>query len=513
MLDSIVVFRKTGVVLWQQVWAAFKGADPVHAVIHTVLLEDRAGTTPMYQDANYSVKWAVDNEMEIVVAAVYQRVLPLTHVDELLERVRAAFVGLLRGVSEASRDDLYPCARFTKTFATLEADVEARAREARSTAKKTATPRTFEQSKKFANTRQGNKQSCAVGGGSAAAAANDSPSAAAAANGDGDDGASADGPAGGTSGLSEAQVAANIAKLKGGGPGAFRKKKSSAAVVEGGEGEAVGSEGKKKGKEGRSWDGSAPGEAKQTLDYSKKEGSATSRTTVFRGSKVDLDAQFGVGAGGDEDEEEEEGEGAELAAAAGSAPAKASGGGMFAAFRGLVGGKTLERADVAPLMETLLQKMIEKNVAQEIGEQICESVCTTLLGKQLGSFSSLRQTVRGAMDATLTRILTPSLRVDLLAGVERAQAEKRPCARRVAACLVVCAGACPDASCVLGRATVSAEGGGRMRARAVRCRHARPRARAVRLSAAKRVPRMPRRPSPCALPLGPHAQTRSSSSG
>lgn len=43
-----------------------------------------------------------------------------------------------------------------------------------------------------------------------------------------------------------------------------------------------------------------------------------------------------------------------------------------------------------------------------------------------GSFGSLRQTVRTAMETTLTRILTPSKRVDLLAAVTSARTERRP---------------------------------------------------------------------------------------
>ena len=65
MLDLVSVFSKSGVVLWSQEWAAIKG-DPVNAVINGVLLEDRTGKD-LYQDANYSVKWCVDNEMDIVV--------------------------------------------------------------------------------------------------------------------------------------------------------------------------------------------------------------------------------------------------------------------------------------------------------------------------------------------------------------------------------------------------------------------------------------------------------------
>ena len=42
-------------VLWSHSWAPIKG-DPVSAVIHGILLEDRAANDE-FQDANYKVKW------------------------------------------------------------------------------------------------------------------------------------------------------------------------------------------------------------------------------------------------------------------------------------------------------------------------------------------------------------------------------------------------------------------------------------------------------------------------
>ena len=56
MLDHIAIFRKCGAVLWSQSWASLKG-DPMNALIHGVLLEGRSGTD-LFQDPNYSVKWA-----------------------------------------------------------------------------------------------------------------------------------------------------------------------------------------------------------------------------------------------------------------------------------------------------------------------------------------------------------------------------------------------------------------------------------------------------------------------
>jgi signal recognition particle receptor subunit alpha len=413
--------------------------------------------------------------MDIVVVAVYQRVLSLPYVDELLQRCKSAFVGLLRDVAPAERDNIHPCASFTPKFNAMQAEMEQRAREANKQ-KSVKAPRAFSDSKKFANTRQGNRQSCAVGGaGASPSAASASPasstSAAAAAGGeeDGED-------------LSQEQIAANIAKLKAGVPGPPRRKsskldKGGGAKDGGGEPAAEG----KKGKEMRTWDGDKPG--KQVLDYSKKDGGAPRKSKVFEGKKVDLNEAYGgahnnagrvvasaecwnspgrgvgprallhsfaprhclytlltarspfrlarsrfadLGGGEEEDDYDDVTDGA--AGSGGSATAKSDG--LWSKVKGsmatLVGKKLLERTDLDPLMEQLQSKLVEKNVATDIGGQICESVCSSLLGKQLGSFGSLRASVRAAMDSTLTRILTPSRRVDMLAAAAAARAEKRP---------------------------------------------------------------------------------------
>ena len=365
--------------------------------------QDRAAND-LFQDANYSVKWSVDNEFDIVVVAVYQRVLTLSYVDDLLSRCKAAFVEVLRGLAPGARDDLHPLKAFTNTFASLQAEIEAKALEDRKAAVKK--PRSFSESKKFANTKAGNKASCAVGGGSKPSEEKPAAETGAAPEEDAADEEAKSGE------LTKEQIAANIAKMKGGG-GPPRKKKGG----EDGEG--------KKGKEKRNWDGEENPTPKN-LDFSDSKGKpAASKVQVFKGKKVDLDEQFG---GDDDDDEEEDDDEPAPSKTNGTVAKKAAsgGGGMFSALKSLVGQKALERSDLDSVLESLHNKLTEKNVAQDIGAQICESVCTSLLGKQLGSFGSLRQTVRSAMESTLTRVLTPNKRVDLLAAATAARAEKRP---------------------------------------------------------------------------------------
>jgi len=426
MLDHCLALRKNGVLLWRQSWAPMKG-NPVDSLIRTVLMEERGGVD-IYQDDASTVKWSIDNELDIIIVAIYQRGLVLQYIDELLTVCKQQFITMLRQLPRDEWDGAWPCNKFTATFSKLQQDVEKRAVEAKLQQKK---PRSFADSKKFQNTRQGQKEQCLA---SADRPSADKLSAAAAAAEELDEreAAKAKGHEEGGEELTDEAIAKNIAKLKSGGsakggkPGAF-KKKGSASKLE------ADDDAPKKGKEKRSWDegesktpGSGKGkgsgkEGKVELDFSNKdERRATAR--VFKpASKLDLDAEFGDAAGDDDDDDDDDSaEGAGGTQGSGK-PSK----GMMSAFRGLVSGRPLEQDQLQPIIDKLLDRLVSKNVAENIGQQVCESVCSSLLGKQVSSFASLSTTVKASMEGALTRILTPTRRVDLLADVQRARDEKR----------------------------------------------------------------------------------------
>ncbi|KAL1527039.1 hypothetical protein AB1Y20_015725 [Prymnesium parvum] len=392
MLDEVIVFRKTGVVLWSHAWVVVKGS-PVNQLIHQVLLEERMGSLSEFADSTYTLKWLLDNELDLVFVAIQQKHLSLPYVEELLVHLKHAFLQVARARSPTELDAMYPCAAFTPTFLRIHAEVEKRALAERVTLKK---QRSFAESKKFQNTRQGQKESATVGYAEKreameAEVAKEQQQAVAATAAE----------------LTDEQIAANRAKLARGGSAKKGKKDKPTGDDE------VGAA--RKGKEARNWDGNGakePGK-KEKLDFSKKEDGR--RAAVFQGTgKLDLDAEFG-----DLDEEP--------SAASGStekAPSQEKG--MLARFSNLVGGKTLERSDIEPLANKILDQLVSKNVAQDIGEAIIESITASLEHKQLSSFASLNGIVRTAMQQALTRILTPTKRVDLLADVASAKAEKRP---------------------------------------------------------------------------------------
>lgn len=91
------------------------------------------GSLDSFSDGSHSLKWHLENEVGLVVVAVYQKHLSLTYVDELLLQAKAAFLPLARG---ADLDALYPSSQFTPTFLALHAEAEKRALAERITAKK-----------------------------------------------------------------------------------------------------------------------------------------------------------------------------------------------------------------------------------------------------------------------------------------------------------------------------------------------------------------------------------------
>ena len=84
--------------------------------------------------------------------AIYQRGLVLQYIDELLTVCKQQFVTMLRQLPQEQWDGVWPCNKFTATFSKLQQDVEKRAIETKLQQKK---PRSFSDSKKFQNTRQG----------------------------------------------------------------------------------------------------------------------------------------------------------------------------------------------------------------------------------------------------------------------------------------------------------------------------------------------------------------------
>jgi len=61
-----------------------------------------------------------------------------------------------------------------------------------------------------------------------------------------------------------------------------------------------------------------------------------------------------------------------------------------------------------------------------IAREICDSLKKQLIGKQIGTFNTIRSVVKSAMTECMERILTPTRPINLLHGIKTAQEEDRP---------------------------------------------------------------------------------------
>uniref|UniRef100_A0ACD5WGB0 Uncharacterized protein n=1 Tax=Avena sativa TaxID=4498 RepID=A0ACD5WGB0_AVESA len=434
MLEELLIFTRGGLILWSSCRAlggsaALKGS-PIDALIRSCLLEERSADASFSQDT-YALKWTFNNDLGLVFVAVYQRMLHLLYVDDLLAAVRKEF-SQIYDPKRLSYDDV-----FTDVFRQLHLEAEARAE---------AMKKTRQQN----NTLSSSRAPAATGAAAAAAAGGKKNGGGAARGGagtkkggaesgkDDSDGSSDSGKEhngkltnGSVKGHQKVAAAAVVADngKENGDPndGAFdvntlrkkigkkNSKKNDAAVKK----PAAKAEPKKNVKQKRVWDDQPPKTGK--LDFTdpadERGEEAIEQAIAHQGdSMMDKDEALSSDS---EDEEEEEGEE--------NAEAGQKKKGWFTSmFKSIAGNNVLEKADLQPALKALKDRLMTKNVAEEIAEKLCESVAASLEGKKLGSFTRISSTVQTAMEEALTRILTPRRSIDILRDVQAAKERGKP---------------------------------------------------------------------------------------
>ena len=137
MIDHFVIFSKTGTVLWSRTLCKL-GCDPVDNLISRVLMEDRAGEKKFIDDT-YALQWVFENKLDLVFVVVYQKILQLLYIEELLEIVKKDFVAMFPQ-QIANKTPVAYGPKFTKIL---------KATELKSTSKQVRKgPRGFDMSKK-----------------------------------------------------------------------------------------------------------------------------------------------------------------------------------------------------------------------------------------------------------------------------------------------------------------------------------------------------------------------------
>ncbi|XP_048326377.2 uncharacterized protein LOC107413068 [Ziziphus jujuba] len=415
MLEQLLIFTRGGLILWtcKELGNALKGS-PIDTLIRSCLLEERSGAASYNYDAPgaaYTLKWTFHNELGLVFVAVYQRILHLLYVDELLSMVKCEF-SKIYDPKRTVYDD------FDETFRQLRKEAEARAVELK---------KSKQVSKPVSNSKkQGQVQKTGVEGG------NRKKSEGGSAN-DGEDCDSKGAPRlenglsngnyvntkehdvngtfNGKHNTSSNIGAFDVNKLqklrsKGG-------KKSDTVVSKGSKAEPK----EKITKKNRVWDDSPPETKLDFTDPVGENGDNNIEVVAADQGESMMDKEENYSSESESEDEEEVGKD--------STPAKKKG--WFSSMLQNIAGKAnLEKSDLEPALKALKDRLMTKNVAEEIAEKLCESVAVSLEGKKLASFTRISSTVQAAMEEALVRILTPRRSIDILRDVHAAKEQRKP---------------------------------------------------------------------------------------
>ncbi|XP_031274281.1 signal recognition particle receptor subunit alpha homolog [Pistacia vera] len=416
MLEQLLIFTRGGLILWtcKELGNALKGS-PIDTLIRSCLLEERSGLASYNYDAPgaaYTLKWTFHNELGLVFVAVYQRILHLLYVDDLLAMMKQSFSEIYDPKRTVYND-------FDETFRQIRMEAEARAEELK---------RSKQVGKPVNNVKkQGGKvQKVGFEGGN-------KKSENGLANGDGDadhvkgrklgnglsNGNHVDteefrvaGDVKGKENTSSNIGAFDVSKLqklksKGG------KKTDTAVVSKGSKPDPK----KKITKKNRVWDESPPESKLDFTDPVDGNGNIEVEVADHGESMMDKEEIVSSDSESEEDEEVEK---------SGDKPDAKKKGWFSSMFQSIAGKANLEKADLEPALKALKDRLMTKNVAEEIAEKLCESVAASLEGKKLASFTRISSTVQAAMEEALVRILTPRRSIDILRDVHAAKEQRKP---------------------------------------------------------------------------------------
>ncbi|XWX02151.1 hypothetical protein V2A60_010183 [Cordyceps javanica] len=420
MLDTFEIITTSGVVLWSRTYAPVN-PSVINNFIADTFIEERhsgnvvqsaqsASANPAYKTDHHTLKWTMVKELGVIFVVVYRSLLHLSWVDKLVDNIRTIFVSLYGEQVKKPHTTLVECHGFDDYF-----DQQLRELDKSSTADPS-------EAIDDADSSPDGKRLSAPGltyRGRAVSgdAGKDAPSA--------DSTPTTSRPSTPASSNLVVAKAGPVAKMS----RRARKAKHGSAAASSGD-ESTRSKKGTSGKKGRKWDadGFADEEDDVQLDYSAQDGDGVGKSSAVESVDsttwgTSAKGKFVLRDLGDEVQGILASAEAEKAAASRAASAKAGilGSGVNAIsglFRNVVGGKTLTTEDLAKAMKGMEEHLLRKNVAREAAVRLCEGVEKELVGTKTGSFEGINARIQTAMEASLTKMLTPTSSLDLLRDID-----------------------------------------------------------------------------------------------
>lgn len=387
MLDLFTVFSKGGIVLYSKSTVAVR-STVIDNLISSYFADARLGDNSTVIGSQ-KFHWSFANDLDLIFVVVYQKILQLSYIDELLSRLKEIFCSVFRNdiVSfflDASQkpSDLTDCDKL-RTLPTFDFDIKfeatLKAVETKyASQSKTKTPRRFEETKKYKNSLEAAKKSldsssdCSEG-------PNSRPFI--------------------PSPLVETRSTSNLSKGK-----------SKKGVTNNSD---KASDEKKK-RAPRVWDGQVNSAKMKSLDYSEQN-SEDDPSMIEK--LIDDDEKGSYNADGTYEVKDIEMSTTSHA----KQPTR-----FMSLLNSLTGQHTIGSEELEPILFSMKDHLISKNVANDIAGHLCDSVKTNIVGKKLRSFQSLSSAVTDSLRESITQILTPGASTDILKEVHAANHAKRP---------------------------------------------------------------------------------------
>ncbi|KAJ2032515.1 hypothetical protein IWW57_000182 [Coemansia sp. S610] len=406
MLDQFTIATKGGIVLWSKAYAPITHR-PVDLLVQDVLIQSTrldSTSSNKYHTGTYSLQWGFANELNVIFIAVYQKILQLPYLEDLLRHVKNHFVARfqqeLKMLVDPECTTFPDFSEFELEFEKVWRAVEDRETKVRVAGKQGGAPRKFEDTKKFQTTAKGAKLE-----------------------------------------LEELAQSSemNLGRKSGGKMRSWKERSGTASDDSRGPASA-GKKGKK-AKENRVWDGQVTKESMKALDFSSEKdsehegGSHAISSLVDERSRGERTAD-GIYEVADVAERSVAGDSDNFVLLGDSAldgdnddggRAGSSGsGGIFGLFKSLTGGRMLTADVLAEPMARMREHLANKNVAADVAEEICQTVARGMIGVRVGGLQNIRRLVEQSMETALTRILTPVSSTDIIRDIEQAQLQHRP---------------------------------------------------------------------------------------
>lgn len=451
MLDHFTIFTRSGMVLWSKSFtpsipASTTGSSynhPIDSLIRLAFLEDRL-SSDKYEREGYTLQWALANDLELVFVVVYQRILQLAYIPQLLSSVKDLFLDFFKPFVLAMGEATGPNGRNSLNSLSvarkLKQDFASRLKEWEITFLKTlrSVERDAAQNGKKRNGLAAGQRAVSSASVADPTSGPDSVQDTPKAIQDGEEGTK-DGQ----------DIAKNVealrnrlkkADLKKGAKKAGKDSPAGSGTDTPGDASTPGGGKKSKGpaKEMRRWEGGRITDRDiAALDFSSNNTGPGTPEGEERGDLrgwVDeksmgktRDGLYEVADVGDEDEDEDSDEEEDGQANGSNGSAVTSGGFLSrftlaptsssdnrSFFSRLTGNNPLTEADLAPALTAMQSHLQAKNVAADVALKLCASVSKSLVGKQVGSFGSIKAEVRKSLEESITRILTPKSSTDIL---------------------------------------------------------------------------------------------------